>query len=199
MGDKIHEEIQKAIDTLESKLKSQGFSDNDIEELKVDLEVGIKNNASMSDLLDILKNSEEKIQKKKGSKKSKSKSSNLLGGVDPSDNYSVDKLDTIDESVSDAEDLELEHNEEMRPILEDTVAKNSAYFSQGQTNGENEGIEYFSEVERGVYEGGAEPGYVAEEVNAQMQRQSDKEKDERQYKAGGKAKEFGSDPSSFYR
>ncbi|PLW80130.1 hypothetical protein C0585_04410 [Candidatus Woesearchaeota archaeon] len=137
MADQIQENIKQAFDKLEDKLKSIGFSDEDLDELKADLEVGMKNNASMSDLIGILKDSEKKVITK-SKKKSEDK---VKDGLMDSTEFKID-YEAPDEVLESTVMEEIEaFEEEARPVLEETINLNNAYFANN-SNEEESSFDY---------------------------------------------------------
>lgn len=190
-SDKVRDEIKKAFNSLETKLLKEGFKESEIEELKLDLEVGIKNKSSLTEILEILKDSQKKVIDRK--KKSKNKESNkeiideMLGELNPSDNY--DDSGNVEAIIRDNEEEIIEatrQEQQQMPGLEENVSANNAYFSQGGGPTQEKGVEYFHQGNESYDMGKlTTPKFDA---NAAMQDKARQDKEDTMYQMMGKKK-----------
>jgi hypothetical protein len=198
--DQIHKQIQEAVDSLEGKLKSQGFKDEDITELKLDLEVGIKNNANLMDLLKVIKNAEKKVTNNK--KKSKNEIKNLINDSNQAPDYKVSKNE-LEETIDREEFEESDFVDDSKAQLENTIKVNSDYFSH-KSSKEESNIAYMAQEEHEYKLGGNASQANVEQA---MRHDREKEREDRQYKSSGRVRKEdlyesssnNSNPSDVYR
>lgn len=188
----IQEEIDKAITSLEDKLKKIGFNDADLSELKLDLEVGISNKASLSEIIGILKESEKKVINKSKKKTEEKVVKGILGNSSFTRDYTSDALEDTLESIP-LEVLE-EVEEKKRELEEKLGGANNQYFSRSE-NKEEFGASYFSNEEQHYISNTGPTESTRDIVNQEREQ----EKKKREYQAQGKTASFGEDPSSFYK
>lgn len=197
--EKTSEQIKDAIDSLELKLKKQGFSEKDITDLKLDLEVGIHNDANLADIISIINETGRKVLEKKSKKNQKSEDSTkkLIFDVDDiKGNYSVEEF----EDDLEREILEEEGHMEAPKFIEEKIQANSSYFSQ-KANENTPNTAYMQNEEHHYQSGGPATGPSVEQAVSLAQEQ---EKQDIAYKSMGKVRKKethveSTSPSDAYR
>lgn len=194
--DAIHEEIEKTMQNLEDQLKEQGFKDSDIEELKTDLEVEIKKHSSLTEIIGVIKKTQERVQKSKGKEFTKSENSIFDDLISDFKDYKADNLEG-QVSIEELEDME-HHND--NPVLEETISTKNKYFSKG-ISGESLNIEYMGKELDHVYDHGS---HGELDVSDAVEQAQEKQREMMEHGAYGKVKKRddfleSTDHSSLYR
>ncbi|MBR9676068.1 hypothetical protein GOV05_03610 [Candidatus Woesearchaeota archaeon] len=188
MSDIIREQVKKAFDKLEDKLLSEGFKTEEIEELKIDVEVGIKNNVSLSELIKTIQDAEKKVLGRKKSdprKKGESKNliTSLLGESGVGEDYDSETIDAFFKSDDDREEIETQNTPQTPEALEATINTSSEYFTK--PGGAEESIaEYAKNESEHEYESGE--GQADQNTLGNVEKQREEEKRTREYQVFGK-------------
>lgn len=183
MSDRIREQISKVFEKLEDKLINDGLKKEEIEELKIDIELSLKNK-KVNDLYKVLKEAEEKIQKRGKVKGKSSLSTDMLS------DFSGNSM-SIDYEVSTEEGGRSENIEEMvgggsveqqNPDLVN-ITESAVVSYASKAKEEEEGFSYKTEIENIYNTNGMDANPT--EVYTAVKNFEEEKKAEMKYRATG--------------